>query len=183
MYKHITREQIAKLLQFIKKDRSDYYGITYFIARLGWRIGQVVSILRANLRWKKNTPVEIRIPPKDTKTKKAFEFSDIDKELAEVIRRYTLKNTSPYLFPNRHGGKHHIGHYRDYIKKVSQETIGITLTPHDFRHAFCTTMLKEGHTPRDIMAVTGHKDIDSFNIYTHPTSEGTKKVIEDSRIF
>lgn len=183
MYKDITRGQIAKLLQFIKKDRPDYYGITYFIARLGWRIGQVVSIRRDNLRWNKNTPIEIRVDPQDTKTKEPFIFRDIDKELAEVIKQYGLNNDSSYLFLNRRGGKQHIGHYRDYIKKASQEIMGITLTPHDFRHAFCTNRLKEGHAPRDIMAITGHRDIDSFHIYTHPTSEGTKKVIENSRIF
>ena len=185
MYKDILREQIAKLLQFIKKDRPDYYGITYFIARLGWRIGQVVSIRRDNLRWNKNTLAEIRVEPQDTKTKEPFLFRDIDKELAEVVRQCNVNNNSPYLFPNRRGGKQHIGHYRDYIKKVSQKVLGMNppLTPHDFRHAFCTTRLKEGHTPRDIMAITGHRDIDSFNIYTHPTSEGTKKVIENSRIF
>ena len=183
LYKDISIEQIRKLLKYIEKDRPDYYGITYVIARLGWRIGQVVALKRANLRWNKNALVEIQAEPQDTKTKVPFILRDIDREIAEVIRRYTLKNNSLYLFPNRCGGRHNIGHYRDYIKKTSQEVISITLTPHDFRHAFCTNRLKEGQTPRDIMAVTGHRDMDSFNIYTHPTSEGTKKVIENSRIF
>lgn len=183
LYKDITKKQIAKLLKFIEKDRPDYYGITYVIARLGWRIGQTLSIKRENIKWHKNTPIELQVDPQDTKTKVPFIFRGIDRELAEVIKCCSLHNSSLYLFPNRAGRKHNVGHYRDYLKVVSRKVIGVTLTPHDFRHVFCTTMLKEGHAPRDIMAITGHRDTDSFNIYTHPTSEGTKKVIEKSRIF
>lgn len=183
LYKDITKEQIAKLLKFIEKDRPDYYGITYVIARLGWRRSQVLSLKRHNIRWHNNRPIEIRVEPQDTKTKEPFILRDIDRELGEVIRRYATNNDSQYLFPNKHGRIQHKDRYTAYIKRISQAQLGITLTPHDFRHAFCTRRLNDGATPRDIMAVTGHRDIDSFNIYAHPTSDGTKKVIEKSRIF
>ncbi len=183
LYKEVTREQMKKLLNYIKKDKLDYYGITYMIMRLGWRRGQVISIKRRNITWLGRRPLEILIEPQDTKTKEPFVLRNIDEELAKVIRQYALdRRKTIWLFPNKRNNMHHPNHYTTYINKTSQKVLGITLTPHDFRHSFCTRMLKD-HTPRDIMAITGHKDIESFNIYTHPTSEGTKKVIADSKLF
>ena len=184
LYKEVSKADMKKLLDYIKTDRPGYYGITYFIMRLGWRRTQVISIRRKNIRWKGLQPVEILIEPQDTKTKEPFVLRDIDKELAKVIKQNALRSKrSEWLFPNRKGDRHHPNHYSEYVKKVSYNVLGIGLTPHDFRHSFCTARIKEGAAPRDIMAVTGHKDIESFNIYTHATSEGTKKVLEDSKLF
>jgi len=184
LYKEVSRADMKRLLDHIKQDRPDLYGITYFIMRLGWRRGQVISIKRKNIRWNGLWPVEILIEPGDTKTKEPFILREIDPELANVIKRYAFdRRKTIWLFPNRNNNKHHANHYTEYIRKVSKKVLGITLSPHDFRHSFVTTRLKEGSTPRDIMAITGHKDVESFNIYTHPTSEGTKRVIDNSRIW
>jgi integrase len=184
LYKEVSVQEMRKLLDYIEKDRPGFYGITYFIMRLGWRRGQVMSIKRHNIRWNGLWPVEILIEPGDTKTKEPFILRDIDAELANVIKKYAFdRKKTIWLFPNKKNNKFHPNHYTAYIKEASQKALGVALTPHDFRHSFITTRLKQGSTPRDIMAVTGHKDIDSFNIYTHPTSEGTKKVIDESRIF
>ena len=175
---------MKRLLKYIEKDRPDYYGVTYLIMRLGWRRGQVFSIKRNNVKTHGFKPVAILIEPEDTKTKEPFVLRDIDDELATVIRKYLHDGKKTlWLFPNRNNNRIRGDRYAAYIKRTSEKLLGISLTPHDFRHSFCTTRRKEGATPRDIMAITGHKDIDSFNKYTHPTSEGTKKVLDSSRIF
>jgi len=183
LYKEVSREEMRKLLKYIEEDRLDYYGITYFIMRLGWRRGQVISIKRKNVKWNGLRPVEILIEPSDTKTKEPFVLREIDAELANLIKRYYFdRKETLWLFPNKKNKQHHANHYTAYIRKTSKQVLGIVLSPHDFRHSFVTMRLKEGSTPRDIMAITGHKDVESFNIYTHPTSDGTKKVIENSRL-
>ncbi len=182
-YKEITRNEMLSLLNFIKKDRPDYYGPTYIIMRFGWRRTQALSIKRHNIKWLGLKPVEILIEPQDTKTNEPFIYRDIDEEFARIIKRYAFdRRKTQWLFPNRDGNIIHGGHYTEYIKRVSEKIIGKQLTPHEFRHSFCTRMLREGHAERDIMAVTGHKDIDSFKIYAHSTSEGTKQVIEQSKL-
>ena len=129
-------------------------------------------------------PVEISFPPENTKTGEPFVFGDIDEELAQILDMYRMsKAESDYLFPNKHGGIHHANHYTEWVRKHSKKVLGIILSPHDFRHSFCTKRLGEGHSKKDIMAVTGHKDEKCFDIYAHPTSEGTKKVVEQSRLF
>ena len=184
LYREVTRTQMKRLLDYIQRHRPDYYGITYMIMRLGWRRGQVLSIKRRNVRVNGLKPVEIVCEPQDTKTKEPFIFKNIDEELARVIMKYLWdRRKTEWLFPNKDNRKHHANHYSGWIKKVSQQVLGIRVTPHDFRHNFITKRLNEGSTPRDIMAVTGHKDIDSFNIYTHATGVGTKQVLQNSRLF
>ena len=91
--------------------------------------------------------------------------------------------SSQWLFPNSKGKKVHSNNYSNYIANTSLKVLKKRLTPHDFRHMFCTLMKKQGLPERDIMAITGHKDVGSFQIYTHATGEGIKKVLESSRIF
>ena len=183
LYKELTGAQINKFLNYIKAKRPDYYGITYLIARLGWRREQVLSIKRKNIKLNGLRPVAIMCEPASTKTKTPHILREIDDKLAKVLRVYLFnRRKTEWLFPNQNNSKHHANHYTDWIALHSERVLGIRITPHDFRHDFCTKRLNEGHSPKDIMAVTGHVDIDSFNIYTHATSTGTKKVLKDSVI-
>ena len=184
LYKEIKPMNIKKLLAFIKKDRPDYYGITYLIARLGWRRGQVISLKKTDVKVSGFKPIEIHCEPATTKTKQPHVLRNIDKGLADVLAMYRYKNKpkSDWLFPNALGNMHHVSHYSDYVSKVSQRVLRIRLTPHDFRHSFITRMKAQGYSDRDIMAITGHKNINSFQIYQHPTTEGTKKVLEASKL-
>jgi integrase len=183
LYKEITKTQIRDFLNYIKEKRHDYYGITYLIARLGWRREQVLSIRRKNIKLQGLRPVAIMCEPADTKTKVPHVLRDIDDELAKVLRQYLFdRRKTEWLFPNRDNKKHHSNHYSVWIAKHSERVLGVRITPHDFRHSFCTMRLIEGHSQKDIMAITGHRDIESFNIYTHSTSIGTKEVLKDSVI-
>ena len=186
LYKPISKEQLLKLLKYIEADRPDYYGITYMAMRLGWRRGQIISIKNKNIEWSGLRPIAIYCEPQDTKGKEPFKIDIIDGELATIIKNYYLKSkkqNSAWLFPNRNGNRHHDNHYTRYMTRISEKVLGIHLSPHDFRHSYVTTRLAEGCTEEDIMATTGHRSRESFRIYTHRTSEGVKKVMENSKLF
>lgn len=186
LYKPISREQLLKLLKYIKTDRLDYYGITYMAMRLGWRRGQIISIKNKNVEWSGLRPTTIYCEPQDTKGKEPFKIDITDGELATIIKNYYLKakkQNSAWLFPNRNGNRHHANHYTEYMTKISEKVLGIHLSPHDFRHSYVTARLAEGCTEEDIMATTGHRSRESFRIYTHRTSEGVKKVMDNSKLF
>jgi integrase len=185
-YKPISKDQQLTLLSHIKADRPDYYGITYMAMRLGWRRGQIIAIKNKNIEWAGLRPIAIYCEPGDMKTKEPFKLDTIDGELATIIKNSHLMSksqNSDWLFPNRNGRKHHANHYTEYMAKVSEKVLGLHLSPHDFRHSFCTTRLAEGCTEEDVMAITGHRTRESFRIYTHRTSEGVKKVVANSKLF
>lgn len=184
IYQDVTKTQMQQLLIFIKEDHPAFYGPTYMIMRLGWRRGQVLSLKRKNIRLNGFRPAEIVCEPQDTKNKEPFILRDVDDELAKVIQRYLYDGQeTDWLFPNKKGKRIHANNFTAYISKTSQKVLGFHLFPHAFRHIFCTTRLKEGAIDRDIMAITGHKDAESFRMYVHATSEGTKQVLNRSRIF
>jgi integrase/recombinase XerD len=183
-YKEVTKEQMKQLLDYIDLKQPQYYGVTYMAMRLGWRREQIISLKRSNVKVNGFRPIEIVCEAKDTKNKEPFILRNIDDELAKVIKRYLFdgKDTS-WLFPSKRGQKIHSNHYTAYISSISSKIIGVRVTPHDFRHNFCTQRLREGAVERDVMAITGHKDPESFRIYVHATSEGTKQVLNKSKIF
>jgi len=184
IYKDVSKEDRTAFLKYVQEVRPDYYGILYLNMRFGWRRSQVIRIEKVHIKTDKGKPTEVVFPPDNTKNGEPFIFQGIDKELEKTLNEYRMKNLkSKYLFPNRDGGLHHANHYTEWIRKHTTKVLGKTLSPHDFRHCFCTEMLGKGHSKRDIMAVSGHKDEKCFDIYTHPTSVGTKKVIDQSRLF
>lgn len=186
LYKEVSREQLATLLKVIESDRPDYYGASYLVFRYGWRRGQALSVKTKNIKWESLRPIELTCEPQDTKTKEPFILRNIDPELANILKDYYLrakKRNTAWLFPNRSGDRLHAGHYTEYIKGVSKKVLGIELKPHDFRHSLITWLKSRGYSDRDIMAITGHRDITSFNIYSHATSSIVKQIIEDTRLF
>jgi len=185
LYKDISSSQKKSLLEYFKKYRPDLYGITYLIMRLGWRREQTMSIKKSNIKLRGLTPIAIKCGPEYTKTKKPHILDEIDNEIAKVIKAYYFckDNKTDWLFPNKNGKRHHLNHYTSYIGKISEKVLDMRVTPHDFRHDFVTKMKAMGYADRDIMAITGHEDIGSFQIYQHATGIGTKKVLESSRLF
>ncbi len=184
LYKELTKQNLQDLLEYIKEDRPDYYGITLLNMQYGMRRGQAISIKRANVKTGEfGRPIELSCEPKDTKTRIPHVLKITDSKLANVIKGYLLDGRKTiWLFPNRDNGKHHENHYTEYIERISQKVLGIKLSPHDFRHDYITKRRKEGHTDEDIMRITGHTDVRSLSVYTHHTGEGVKRVLDSSRV-
>lgn len=184
VYKEITKEQKRQFLTHIKENRPDLYGITYLIMRLGWRREQVISLKRTDIKFDGLKPVQIICQPQNTKNKEPHILDNFGDDIAKMLTEaYQSSKDSEWLFPNRKGNKVHSNNYTNYITETSLEVLKIKLTPHDFRHMFCTLMKKKGLPERDIMKITGHKDIGSFQIYTHATREGVRRVLDSGEIF
>jgi integrase len=61
--------------------------------------------------------------------------------------------------------------------------IGITITPHYFRHRFFTECGKANVPLADVKAISGIKDIQVLlNYYSHTTNEGQDKVLDVTRV-
>jgi len=184
LYKELTKQQLHDLLNYIKEDRPDYYGIALLNMQYGMRRGQAISIKRSNVKTGEfGRPVKFSCEPKDTKTGIPHVLDITDPKLANVIKGYlTDGRKTIWLFPNRNNKKHHDNHYTEYIERISKKVLGFNLSPHDFRHDYITKRRGEGHTDEDIIVITGHKDVKSLSIYTHHTTEGTKRVLDSSKV-
>ena len=182
-YKDIPKSDVKKLLAYIKNDRNDVYGIVYTIYRLGWRIAETTFLRKEDVKLNGLKPIEIKVRGETTKTGRTRILDIFDDELAQVIKQYLFgRNSSEWLFPNTVGNRFSPDRARDYLKQASKEILGYAITPHDFRHRFCTVMGRNNVPIKDVMAISGIQDTDVLlNYYTHSTIEGKKKVLEVSR--
>ncbi|OGX46875.1 MAG: hypothetical protein A2243_11825 [Omnitrophica WOR_2 bacterium RIFOXYA2_FULL_38_17] len=183
-YVEITKTDKIRLLDFIKQDRPEYYGITYFLIRLGWRIDETLSVQKKNVKLNGLRPIAVKLEKDFRKNKRDFVLETIDDGLAVIIQRYLFKDKeSKWLFPSSRGNKISSNNYREYLAKISQELLGKRLHPHLFRHSFVVQAALAGMPIRDVMAITGHLDIDVvLKYYSHSTSQGREKVLAISEI-
>jgi integrase len=182
----LTLEERIKILAFVKSDRLTFYYVTYFLTKLGWRIGETLSIKKANIKWIQGEPSEIAIEKEFRKNRKEFVLETIDPKLAQVIKD-CLENQkhkkSVFLFQNSKGNMIKDDVYRRYLAKVSKHVIGRVITPHEFRHSLVTLLKSQNCPDKDIMGITGHVDRDVLNnYYAHATKDGRSKVLEASGV-
>jgi len=170
----LTKKEIKLILQEMKKKREDFWGVTYFNARTGWRISEILSIRKEYIKMENGQPVEIVVPQSARKTKEKFFFRQIDRHLADVIMYFYKTYDSEWLFPNMKGNKISYNHYNVALGKLSEKVIGRRVTAHHFRHTIVTSLLDAGMTPKNIMSITGHKDLEVFiRHYSHITEKGS----------
>ncbi len=181
-YPEITKSDIGKLLTAMKKDRPDYYAVIYFIKRVGRRINETTLIEKKDVIRKGFKPVAINIRAETTKRAKAAPLTYIDEDLERHIRRAVSNNRTKWLFPNRLGNRCYPNRVRDYLKKMSEKILGIVLTPHFFRHRFCTECGKANVPIADVKAISGITDTSVLlEFYSHSTSTGLKQVLGITR--
>ena len=182
----LTVEERIKLLEFTRINKPTFYYVTYFLTKLGWRIGETLSIKKANVKWVQGEPSEILIEREFRKNRKEFVLETIDQKLAQVIKEClnNQKNKqSIFLFPNSKGNMIKDDVYRKYLAKVSEQVIGREITPHEFRHSLVTLLKSQNCPDKDIMGITGHVDRDVLNnYYAHTTNDGRSKVLEASGV-
>ena len=123
----------------------------------------------------------------------------LDDELAEALKKLPeriLKNRgkaqplivggySNFLFLNREGLPKVAGNYegmvRGLIKKYNKyHTDKLpNITPHSFRHTYCTNMANRGMNPNTLQYLMGHANITmTLGYYAHGTFQSAKAELE-----
>ncbi|MHC4123952.1 MAG: tyrosine-type recombinase/integrase [Planctomycetota bacterium] len=182
-YPNIPISEMHKLFSFIKKDRPDYYFPLYFMFKTGRRRQETTLIKKEDVVRSGFKPIAINIRPETTKTKKKAPITGLDENLEHLIRQTLSNNESDWLFPDQSGNKCSADGIYEYLKKVSQEAIGIAITPHYFRHRFITECAKANAPIADVKAISGIKDNNVLlEHYSHSTEEGQRQVLGIMRL-
>jgi len=190
-YPEISNEGIRQLLDFIKANRPDYYGVIYFIHRTGRRIEETTRIEKRDLvwdriKWDKSKLVKIDIRAETTKTKRGAPLLSLPSDLEKVIREaylISMKHKAPFLFLNKFHRKCYQAKINEYLKVASEKIIKIKITPHYFRHRFFTESAKKNLPMVDVMEISGLRDAKVLlEYYSHGTADGRKKVFDETSI-
>jgi site-specific recombinase XerD len=181
-YPEISKSDIERLLSAIKKERPDYYALIYFIKRVGRRINESTLIEKKDVILNGFKPVAINIRAEITKRKEKAPLTYLDEDLERHIRRALSNNRTKWLFPNKLDNRCTPNRVREHLKGMSKKVLGIALTPHFFRHRFCTECGKANVPIADVKAISGIRDTKVLlEFYSHSTETGLKQVLEITR--
>ncbi len=182
-YPNIPDSKLKDLFDYIRRDRPDYYRPLYFMFRTGRRREETTLIEKKDVILNGVEPVSINIRAETTKTGEKAPLNYLDQDLKKLIQSALSNNKTKWLFSNRLDNKCTANKLYEYLKRTSKEIIGVEITPHYFRHHFCTKAGSMNMSIPDVKAVSGIKDNDTLlNYYSHSTQEGELKVLSITRL-
>lgn len=179
-YPIISDTNMRALFMAIKSDRPDYHRIYTTMLRTGRRVEEVTLTLRKNILFEQGKFKRLVIRAEDTKMDRSSQLDTIDPEFEELLwgaYQESEKYNSPYLFLNRKHKKCDQRKLCDYLRKKSEEVIGVGITNHYFRHRFLTECGQKRITWAEVSKVSGLKDQAVYmENYDHSTPTGQQKV-------
>ena len=202
----LTEEQEEKLLAFAKADKtySKNYDEILILLKTGLRISEFGGLTLPDLDFENRLvnidhqllrDTEIGYYIETPKTKNGKRELPLTERAYQAIQRI-LKSRgkaqplivggySNFLFLNREGLPKVAGNYegmvRGLIKKYNKyHTDKLpNITPHSFRHTYCTNMANRGMNPNTLQYLMGHANITmTLGYYAHGTFQSAKAELE-----
>lgn len=199
----LTPEQEEQLLSFMKTDKTykKYYDEVVILLETGLRISEFCgldlnvavdmrdrSILVEHQLLRDNEIGYYTAPPKTKSGSRQVPMSNrAYQAFKRVIKNrpkgepFMVDGYSRFLFLNKEGLPKVAGNYegmlRGLVKKYNKthdEPLP-HITPHTFRHTFCTNMANKGMTPNTLQYIMGHSNITmTLGYYAHGTFTSAK---------
>ena len=201
----LTPEQEEKLLSFMETDNvySKYRDEVIFLLETGLRISELCGLTThidmlnrvINIDHQLLRDTEVGYYISTPKTKNGKRELPLTERAYQALKRI-LKNRgkaqplvvdgySNFLFLNREGLPKVAGNYesmvRGLIKKYNKthEDKLPNITPHSFRHTYCTNMANKGMNPNTLQYIMGHANIAmTLGYYAHGTFQSAKAELE-----
>lgn len=164
----------AAQIYTVKHSMDKTFGLfAYFLLNTGLRKGEALALrygdidfekkiikINKTVEWIGNAP-NIKNHPKTDAGIREVPLLDC---LTDLIKR---KSTNDLLFPNDNGELIRNGNFTRLWNKYRAET-GLSITPHQLRHAYATTLYDAGIDIKTAQYLLGHANIQTtMDIYTH----------------
>jgi site-specific recombinase XerD len=129
----------------------------------------------------------------EPKTESGVQYVPMTEEVAACFRRIITNREAPKVEPMVEGyicflflDKNDIPmvalHWEKYLEHIIEKYNKIyriqmpKVTPHVYRHTFCSNMEKSGMNPKTLQYIMGHADISvTLNTYTHVNFDDAKE--------
>lgn len=193
----LTPEAQTELLKYISGDKcfSKRYADLIVLLHTGLRVGELCAItkqdidfehrtLRVSKQLQRYTDGVVKIT--QPKTDAGDRFIPLDRAAQEAILSI-LSNRKPYkvepmingyagfVFMTKQGNVAKPQMYEALCRRIERgfnntHTMQIRLTPHVFRHTFCTNLVRGGIDPASLQYLMGHSKAQiSLDVYTDKT--------------
>lgn len=203
----ITRKQERAFLEFVVSDKHfcKYYDGIYILFKTGLRISEFVGLTLADVDMK-NRKINInhQLQRKrnmeyiieDTKTSSGTRVIPMTDDVYERFKRIIANRKKPkvelmicgksgFLYLDKNDMPMVALHWEKYFQHICEKYNSIykvqmpKITPHVFRHTFCSNMAKSGMNPKTLQYIMGHSDIGvTLNTYTHIGFEDAQEELQ-----
>ncbi len=182
-------------LDIVKKSTSCTFGIfAYFVLFTGLRRAEALCLtvsdidfetneihVNKSIYWMGNVP-HLKTPKTEAGIRSVILLDCLASELKNYIQANKLGGKD-LLFPGQNGELMHNGHFTRLWDKYREET-GLTITPHQLRHAYATILYEAGVDLKDAQTLMGHSSIQvTQDIYTHISETQKKKTASKLNAF
>ena len=196
----LTPEQEEKLLSFMETDNvySKYRDEVILLLETGLRISELCGltthidmlnrVINIDHQLLRDTEVGYYISTPKTKngkrelplTERAYQALERILKNRGKAQPLVVDGYSNFLFLNREGLPK-VAYLRGLIKKYNKthEDKLPNITPHSFRHTYCTNMANKGMNPNTLQYIMGHANITmTLGYYAHGTFQSAKAELE-----
>ena len=202
----LNPEDEELFLAFMKSDKCycKYYDVTYILLNTGLRISEFCGLLIEDIDFENMRIVvnkqlirqnNMVYKLQDPKTKNAVRFVPMSEAVADCFKRllnvrpivdkeFVVDGKSGFLCLNKNGEpmvSYQFEKHIQFAREKYNRTFGtdLDITPHVFRHTFCTKMAMSGMNPKVLQYIMGHGDISvTMNTYTHVNYDNAKDEME-----
>ena len=182
------KDEVIRLLDVIDKGNPTGkrdYAILLLVARLGMRVGDIISLKLTSLDWKNH-----QIVITQSKTKKITNYpilNDIGWALIDYLKNGRPISDSPHVFLRHHAPFERFGKNANLHNIISKYTrkAGIKVPKgkkhglHSLRHALASTLLEQGTPLSVISEVLGHINSKSTEVYLQTDVDGLRRCTLD----
>lgn len=193
----LTEEQLAIWMNFIKGDKtySKYYDEFVVLLETGMRVSEFCGLTRKDLDFK-NRRIRVdhqlvrerggKYYVEETKTSSGCRYlpmtDAVYDALKKILERRPKVKTEPmidgysgFIMLDKNGNPKVALHIENEMrwamkkyKKLHPDTPLPHITPHVFRHTFCTNYANDGMDIKNLQYLMGHSDAGvTLNVYTH----------------
>lgn len=203
----ITRKQQKEYLRFIRGDKyfCRYYEGIYILFHSGLRISEFCGLTFADIEFdKKRIRVNHQLQRtsqmqyiiQSPKTESGVRYIPMTDEVEQCFRTIINNRKAPkvepmvdgytgFLYLDKNDMPMVALHWEKYMQHIRQKYNSIykvqmpTITPHVYRHTFCSNMAKSGMNPKTLQYIMGHSDISvTLDTYTHVEFEDAESELQ-----
>ena len=195
----LTPDEQKELLKFISGSRCFTKRLDDIIILIGTglRIGEFCALTKDDIDFSKKTInvnkqiqryqggiIKITEPKTEAGNRMIPMNDDVLEAMWRVMKRRSefkteivLDGYTGFLFRNQDGNVALPHNYESFCRRVQKafndtHTMQVRITPHVFRHTFCTNLVRAGVNITSIQYLMGHSNADlSLNVYTDKTFE------------
>lgn len=171
-----TDSQLDKISNSLRKirDKALFDTLRY----TGERGGAIVQLRWDDVNFNQDW---VRFRGETRKGKEAREMP-MHKLLKQSLQEWRRECLSPWLFPSRLTPEKHITYHGlacwlGQILQTHRLTRG-GYTPHSFRRTFITRLAEKGVNTKELMQLTGHKDVKSLLLYVEVSDKRSREIVD-----